>query len=102
MNTLKISKDKIRDYLSNRLANNILNSGIEDLATVLRYNALGGYDGLDDFDLFENLVAAHPELELLFLAESDEDSIYVAVKPQYKDDEDAVLIDMQRAIQIIV
>ncbi|MDD2196125.1 MAG: hypothetical protein PHE03_04350 [Bacteroidales bacterium] len=102
MNTLKISKNRARDFLSEKLAQSIIQSELEDLISVLRYNALGGYERLDDFDLFENLVAALPELELVFLAETDEHSLYVAVKPAYKKDEDAVLIDMKKTIQIIV
>lgn len=102
MNTLKISKNRARDFLSEKLAQNIIQSELEDLVSVLRYNALGGFESLDDFDLFENLVAALPELELVFLAETDEHSLYVAVKPEYKNEEDAVLIDMKKTIQIIV
>lgn len=102
MNTLKISKNRTRDFLSEKLARNIIQSELEDLISVLRYNSLGGYERLDDFDLFENLVAAIPELELVFLAETDEHSLFVAVKPEYKKDEDAILIDMKKTIQIIV
>lgn len=102
MNTLKISKNRTRDFLSEKLARNIIQSELEDLISVLRYNSLGGYERLDDFDLFENLVAAIPELELVFLAETDEHSLYVAVKPEYKNEEDAILIDMKKTIQIIV
>ncbi|MDD4386025.1 MAG: hypothetical protein PHD06_12695 [Bacteroidales bacterium] len=102
MNTLKISKNRTRDFLSEKLARNIIQSELEDLISVLRYNSLGGYERLDDFDLFENLVAAIPELELVFLAETDEHSLFVAVKPEYKNEEDAILIDMKKTIQIIV
>ncbi|MDY0198778.1 MAG: hypothetical protein RBR68_13280 [Tenuifilaceae bacterium] len=102
MNMLKISKNRTRDFLSEKLARNIIQSELEDLISVLRYNSLGGYERLDDFDLFENLVAAIPELELVFLAETDEHSLFVAVKPEYKNEEDAILIDMKKTIQIIV
>lgn len=102
MNTLKMSKNRARDFLAEKLAQNIIQSDLEDLISVLRYNALGGFERLDDFDLFENLVAALPELELVFLAETDEHSLYVAVKPEYKNEEEAILIDMKKTIQIIV
>ncbi len=102
MNTLKISKSRARDFLAERIAKNILKSEIEELIAVLRYNSLGGYERLDDFDLFENLVAALPELELLFLVETDEHSLYVAVKPKYKAEEEAVLTDMKKTIQVII
>ncbi|MDX9846665.1 MAG: hypothetical protein RBT74_06780 [Tenuifilaceae bacterium] len=102
MKTLKISKNRARDFLAEKLARSIINSELEDLITVLRYNAMGGYERLDDFDLFENLVAALPELELVFLAETDEHYIHVAVKPDYKIDEDAIIVDIRKVIQVIV
>jgi len=102
MKTLKISKNRARDFLAEKLARSIINSELEDLITVLRYNALGGYERLDDFDLFENLVAALPEMELVFLAETDEHYLYIAVKPDYKSEEDAITIDIRKVIQVIV
>lgn len=102
MNTLNISKNRARDFLAEKLAKNILDSELEDLISVLRYNSLGGFEHLDDFDLFENLVAALPELELVFLAETDENYLQVAVKPDYKNEEEAILIDVKKVIQIIV
>jgi hypothetical protein len=101
MNTLKISKNRARDYLAEKLASNIINSELEDLLTVLRYNSLGGFEQLDDFDLFENLVAALPELELVFLAESDEHYLHVSVKPKYINEEEAILVDIRKVIQVI-
>ncbi len=102
MKTLNISKNRARDYLAEKLAKNIIDSELEDLISVLRYNALGGFEYLDDFDLFENLVAALPELELVFLAEADEHYLLVAVKPTYRKDEEAILIDVRKVIQVIV
>lgn len=102
MKTLKISKNRARDFLSEKLAKNILDSDLEDLISVIRHNALGGFEHLDDFDLFENLVAALPELELVFLAENDEHYLHVAVKPDYKKEEEDILIDVRKVIQVIV
>jgi len=64
--------------------------------------AVGGFKQFDDFDLFENLVAALPELELVFLAESDENYLYVAVKPDNKHEEEAILVDLRKIVQVIV
>lgn len=102
MNTLKISKNRARDFLAEKLARNIIDSELEDLISVIRFNSLGGFEHLDDFDLYENLVAALPELELVFLTEADEHFLYVAVKPDYISDEEAILIDVRKVIQIIV
>jgi hypothetical protein len=102
MKTLQISKNRSRDYLAERLARNVAKSELEDLITVLRYNSLGGFEYLDDFDLFENLVAAFPELELVFLANSDEHYLYVAVKPDYIEEEESIIVDVRKVIQTIV
>lgn len=102
MNTLNISKNRARDFLAEKLAKNIIDSELEDLISVLRYNSLGGFEHLDDFDLFENLVAALPELELVFLAETDENFLHVAVKPDFKNEEEAILIDVKKIVQVIV
>ena len=102
MKTLKISKNRVRDYLSEKIAKSIIQSSLEDLVSVLRYNALGGYEHLDDFDLYENLVAALPELELMFLAETDQHFFYVGVKPNYKSEEEDILTDVRKVIQVIV
>jgi hypothetical protein len=102
MNTLNISKNRARDFLAEKLAKNIIDSNLEDLISVLRFNSLGGFEHLDDFDLFENLVAALPELELVFLAETDEHFLHVAVKPDYRNEEEAILIDVKKIIQVIV
>jgi len=102
MKTLQISKNRVRDYLADRLARNIAKSELEDLVTVLRYNSLGGFEYLDDFDLFENLVAAFPELELVFLANVDEHNLIVAVKPEYMEEEESIMVDVRKVIQVIV
>ena len=102
MKTLKISKNRARDFLAEKLAKNIIESNLEDLVSVIRYNALGGFEHLDDFDLFENLVAAIPELELVFLAETDEQSLHIAVKPDNRDEEEAILVDVRKVVQVIV
>jgi len=101
MNTIKISKNRARDYLAEKLARSVTNSELEDLISVLRYHSLGGFEQLDDFDLFENLVAALPELELVFLAESDNQYLHVSVKPRYINEEEAILVDIRKVIQVI-
>jgi len=102
MKTLQISKNRARNYLAERMARNIIDTDIEDLITVIRYNSIGGFEQFDDFDLFENLVAAMPELELVFLVESDDHFLYVGVKPKYINEEDPILVDVQKIIHVIV
>ena len=101
MRTLQISKDRARSFLAHKLASNIIKSDIDDLVIVLRYNSLGGFEHLDDFDLFENLVAAIPELELMFLVENSTDTLHVAVKPDFSDEEESIVEDVRKVVQVI-
>lgn len=101
MKNIQLSKNRVRDYLSERLAKNVIQSDIEDLRLVIRYNALGGYEFLSDTDLFENLLAALPELELIRLINADDNNLYLGVKPENVDEEDEILDDVQKTIQLI-
>ncbi len=102
MKSIQISKNRVREYLAEKLAKNVLQSEITDLVLVLRYNALGGFEFLSDEDLYENLVAAVPELELVRMVKSDENYLYIGVKPQNKEEEVDIITDITKILQIIV
>jgi hypothetical protein len=102
MKSIQISKNRVREYLAEKLAKNVLQSEVSDLVLVLRYNALGGFEFLSDEDLFENLLAALPELELVRLIKSDENYLYLSVKPQNKEEEEDILNDIKKIIQLMV
>ena len=102
MKSVQISKNRVREYLAEKLAKNVLQSEVSDLVLVLRYNALGGFEILSDEDLYENLLATLPELELVQLVKSDENYLYLGVTTQNKDDEDDILIDIKKITQVIV
>lgn len=102
MKTVAILKSRVRDHLAEKLAHNILNANIEDLILVLRYNALGGFEFLSDDDLFENFAAALPELAFMELAGiDDEEKLVLAVKKEHRDEEDGILNDVRRVLQVI-
>lgn len=101
MKTLSISKNRVRDYLAEKLAKNILNADIEDLILVLRYDAVGGFEFLSDEDLFEYLAASLPELSCVELTGSDANVLQLVVKHEYADEEDEILSDLRQTIQII-
>ncbi|NOU17122.1 MAG: hypothetical protein HOO91_06140 [Bacteroidales bacterium] len=102
MKSIQISKNRIKEFLAEKLAKNVLQSEISDLVLVLRFNALGGFEFLSDEDLLENLIAAFPELELVHLVKSDDNYLYLGVKPQNKDEEDNILIDIKKITQLII
>jgi hypothetical protein len=102
MKSIQISKNRIKEFLAEKLAKNVLQSEISDLVLVLRFNALGGFEFLSDEDLLENLIVAFPELELVHLVKSDDNYLYLGVKPQNKEEEDNILIDIKKITQLII
>ncbi len=102
MKSIQISKNRIKEFLAEKLAKNVLQSEISDLVLVLRFNALGGFEFLNDEDLLENLIVAFPELELVHLVKSDDNYLYLGVKPQNKEEEDNILIDIKKITQLII
>lgn len=101
MKKVQVSKNRVKNYLSERLARSLVNADENSLITVLRYNAIGGFEYLSDEDLFEFLSTAIPELEFVQFTGADEDNIHLEVKREYKDEEDAIVIDIQRAMQVL-
>lgn len=101
MKSIRVSKNKVKNFLSERLAKSIINADENDLISVLRYNALGGFEFLSDEDLFEYINAILPELNFVELAGSDDDTLNLSIKKEFKDEEDAIFIDVQRALQVI-
>lgn len=101
MKTIAVSKSRVRDFLATKLAHNIVDAEIEDLVLVLRYNALGGFEFLSDEDLFENFAISLPELAFMELANADDQYINLSVRKEHIDDEDNILIDIRRRLQII-
>lgn len=102
MKSIQLSKNRVKDFLSEKLAKNILQSELSDLVLVLRFNALGGFEFLGDEDLYENLLAVLPELELVRLVNADENYLYLGVKKHNIDDEDEILKDVRKIIQVII
>ncbi len=101
MKSLTVSKSRIKFYLAERLAKNIINTDEQVLAEVLRYNPIGGFEFLTDEDLFEYLNASIPELDFVELTGADDENFHLSVLKDHKDEEEAILIDVQRALQVI-
>lgn len=101
MKNILVSKSRIRNYLSEKLAKNLLQADENDLMLVLRYNSIGGFEFLSDEDLFENFNASLPELSFIEMVGSDEEYLQLAVKKEHKEDEEAILTDVKRILQII-
>ncbi len=101
MKRVQVSKSKVKNYLSERLAKSIVAADENALVTVLRYNALGGFEYLSDEDLFEFLSTSIPEFDFVQFTGADEDNLLLEVKREYSNEEDSIVTDIQRAIQVM-
>lgn len=99
MNTVEISRSKIKDFLTWRLTRNVLQTEENDLFNVLRYESIGGYEEMSDIETVKNLVEAIPEFNLLEFYKSDEQNILLKVKPKYESTSDEIMVDIHRIIQ---
>lgn len=100
MKEVKISKDRVKDFLAERLTFNVLQESEDNLLLIIRNEGLGGFDKMDDNELFTNLITAIPEFQLLQLVGGDDENLLVSVKSDLKKTEDDILVDITRIIQM--
>ncbi|MBN1989860.1 MAG: hypothetical protein JW783_10725 [Bacteroidales bacterium] len=101
MEIVTISKNRVRDYLAERLARRVLQTDVNDLILVLRFTPLGGLEFLSDEDLLEQLISVHPELSLMTIAGSSDDILQISVRSENAADEADILVDVKRIFQVI-
>ena len=100
MKEILLSRNKIKNFLSERLTQKVLQTNEETIFSMIRYEGVGGYSKISDNDLFVQLVEAIPEFQLLKLMNSDQNHIIVSLKPDFENSEDDILIDITRIIQL--
>lgn len=100
MKDILLSRNKIKNFLSERLTQKVLQTNEESIFSMIRYEGIGGYSKISDNDLFVQLVEALPEFQLLQLINSDQNHIIVSLKPEFENSEDDILIDITRIIQM--
>ncbi len=100
MKEILLSRNKVKNFLSERLTQKVLQTNEETIFSMIRYEGIGGYAKLSDTDLFVQLVEALPEFQLLQLINSDQNHIIVSVKTEFENTEDDILIDITRIIQM--
>jgi hypothetical protein len=99
METVEIPRTKIKDFLTSRLVNNVLQSDESTLFDILRYETIGGFEKMTDKELIDNLIKAIPEFNLLEFYQEKEHNIVLSVKEEYKKTSDEILVDIHRIIQ---
>ena len=100
MKEVLLSKNKVRNFLAERLTQEVLQLDEHRIYSWIRYEGIGGYKKISDGDLYVQLVEAIPEFQLLKIRSSDKDNLIVMVKEEYNDTEDEILVDIQRIIQM--
>ena len=100
MKEILLSRNKIKNFLSERLTQTVLQTNEETIFSMIRYEGIGGYAKISDNDLFVQLVESIPEFQLLRLINSDQNHIIVSVKSDHAATEEDILIDITRIIQM--
>jgi hypothetical protein len=100
MKELLLSRNKIKNFLSERLTYDILQMDEKKLFSLIRYEGIGGLEKISDNDLFVRLVECIPEFKLLQMINVDQNNITISLKKEYEENEDAILIDITRIIQM--
>lgn len=99
MKEILLSRNKIKNYLSEQLTSQVIQMNEERIFSLIRYEGIGGFGKISDNDLFVRLVESIPEFQLLKLVNADENHIIVSLKDEYSKTEDDILVDITRIIQ---
>jgi hypothetical protein len=100
MKEIFLIKNKVKDFLAERLTQEVLQLDEHRIYSLIRYEGMGGFSKISDGDLFVKLVEAIPEFKLLKILRSDVDNIIICLKDDYIDKEDDILVDINRIIQM--
>jgi hypothetical protein len=99
MKEIVLVKNKVRNFLAERLTQEVLQLDEHRIYSLIRYEGMGGFNKISDGDLFVKLVEAIPEFKLLRILKSDNDNLITVLKDEYLEKEDEILVDIIRVIQ---
>lgn len=99
MKEIALNKSRIRDLLAERLTKQILQLDEHIIHSLIRYEGIGGYEKKSDNELFVQVVEAIPEFQLLKLQRADHFNLYVTIDEEHRNNEDEIMVDINRAIQ---
>jgi hypothetical protein len=100
MKEVCLVKNKVKNYLAEKLTQEVLQLDEHRIYSLIRYEGLGGLNKISDGDVFVKLVEALPEFQLLKIIRSDNENIVVCLKDEYSEREDEILVDIYRIIQM--
>lgn len=97
---MNISKFKLRNFLADRVTQNLSQAQEKDLYEFIRYEGIKGLEDYSDKELFILLQESIPEFELIKVKKSDNNNYYLEVKAEHKENADDIEIDIKRIIQM--
>jgi len=100
MKEIVLNKNKVKNFLADRLTKEVLQLEELRIFSLVRYEGIGGFNKMSDGDLFVKLVEAVPEFQLLRIVKAENDSITVCLKDEFENKETEILIDINRIIQM--
>ena len=83
MKEILLSRNKIKNYLSENLTSQVLQMDEERIFSLIRYEGIGGFSKISDNDLYVRLVELIPEFQLVRLLSADQNHIVVSVKDEF-------------------
>ncbi|HEY4788213.1 MAG TPA: hypothetical protein VIH57_19300 [Bacteroidales bacterium] len=100
MKEILLSRNKLKNFLSERLTKEVIQMNEERIFSLIRYEGIGGFGKISDNDLFVRLVEAIPEFQLIKLVKTDQNNLIITVKDEYSETEEDILVDITRIIQM--
>jgi len=100
MKEILLSRNKVKNFLAERLTSEVIQLDEEKIFSLIRYEGIGGFGKISDNDLFVRLVEATPEFQLIKLVSADQNNIIISIKEEYAENENDILVDITRIIQM--
>jgi hypothetical protein len=100
MKEILLPKNKVKNFLADRLTQEVLQLDEHRIFSLIRYEGIGGFNKMSDNELFVKLVDIVPEFQLIKIIRADNDNLTICLKDEYLDKEDEILIDINRIIQM--
>lgn len=100
MKTHSISISRAKDFLARRLVHNILQIEEDELYMLIRYESVGGFEKMTNEEVFMHLEKIFPEFRFIHLMGATKNLLEVAVKEEFLQSENEIMIDIGRIIQL--
>ena len=99
MKDILISRNKLRNFLADKLTQKVLQMSEDTIYSMVRYEGIGGFNRISDTDMFVMLVESIPEFRLIKMVNTDEQNLVATIKDEYAENEDAIMVDITRLLQ---